>query len=90
MIHLVVQQKVTQHCKATIPQFKKKKPTHHLSLYISRTLQLNVLGTIMFSPCKSDSFTAPIYLGYDIMKLESHPLKLPLPCSSSLLHCPDH
>ena len=25
MIHFVIQQKVTQHCKATIPQLKKKK-----------------------------------------------------------------
>ena len=24
-ISIVIQQKVTQHCKATIPQFKKKK-----------------------------------------------------------------
>ena len=27
LIHFVVQQKLTQHCRVTIPQFKKKKNT---------------------------------------------------------------
>ena len=27
LIHFVVQQKLTQHCKATVPQFKKMSPS---------------------------------------------------------------
>ena len=74
MIHLVVQQKVTQHCKATIPQLKKKKKASSASLfaYLKGTSTQHVGNRHVLSR-KPASFAAPVYLGYYNVKLESHP-----------------
>ena len=50
LIHFIVQQKLTQHCKATLPQLKKKKRESDVVLHIKRNSQLQEQGHLRATP----------------------------------------
>ena len=56
LIHFVVQQKLTQHCKATIPQLKKKGRWDRSALSV-------ILVTLGTGPCSSARPSRPPHSG---------------------------